>query len=107
MQQLGSPRRRGRHDRQRPAIELGTGASPNEASDEDGTVLVIWGANMDDLDVSGLTVDEIRQQIDSAYNIAPDAEVNVNGVSASGDTRLRAGDNLEFVHAAGEKGGAG
>jgi hypothetical protein len=107
MEQLRTRRRHGPHDRLRPASELGTGPSDNDAPDEDGSVLVIWGANMDELDVSGLTVDEIRQQIGSAYNIAPDVEVNVNGVSASGDTRLRAGDNLEFVHAAGEKGSAG
>ena len=72
--------------------------------DEDGTVMVIWGANMDELDASGLTIDEVRTQVGSAYNIAPDADVNVNGVTATGDTRLRAGDSVEFVRAAGEKG---
>ena len=95
---------RGPQDRLRTPVPFGGGGPESDALDEDGTVLVIWGANMDELDASGLTVDEVRAQLATAYNIAPDANVNVNGVQALGGQRLRAGDSLEFVHSAGEKG---
>jgi hypothetical protein len=104
MEHLRHPERREPQDRLRTRLPLGGGSESDEA-DDDGSVLVIWGANMDELDAAGLTVDEARAQLATAYNIAPDAEANVNGVTSAGDTRLRAGDNLEFVHAAGEKGG--
>ena len=104
MEQLRHPRGNAPRDRLRPPLPFGSGPTENEATDEDGTVLVIWGPNMDELDAAGLTVDEVRQQLSTAFHIAPDADVNVNGVTASGDTRLLAGDNLEFVHIAGEKG---
>ena len=51
------------------------------------------------------TVAEVRAHLAGAYNIAPEATVHVHGVEAGEDTRLRAGDCLEFVRAAGEKGG--
>ena len=85
----------------RIGIGVGSGAAPNE----DGTVQVIWGSLMDDLEVAGMTVGEVHGHLQEAYGIAPNAQVNVNGIEATHDTRLDAGDELEFVRSAGEKGG--
>ena len=75
--------------------EFGVGGDPVE---------IVWGAEMEDHDVAGLTVEEVRQQLNVAWNIAPDVAINVNGTPATGSTLLRAGDNLEFVREGGEKG---
>lgn len=111
MQELRNPRRNSPlRERRRDALSVDRSSdADSDAVDADdaengGTVEVVWGANMDSLDVGGMTVDEVRHQLDNAYNIAPDALVTVNGVAAPGDRRLRAGDCLEFVRAAGEKG---
>jgi hypothetical protein len=107
MEQLRNPRRSTRAEEGlRGPAPFGAGSSENAALEDEGTVTVIWGANMDELPAAGLTIDELRSQLGSAYNIAPDAEVNVNGVTARGDTRVRSGDSVEFVRAAGEKGAA-
>jgi hypothetical protein len=91
--------------RAREAVRFGATPDAGAAEEEDGAVEIIWGANMDSVDVAGMTVAEVRAHLAGAYNIAPEATVHVNGVEAGEDTRLRAGDCLEFVRAAGEKGG--
>ena len=69
-----------------------------------GTVQITWGALIDDLEVAGMTVGEVQNLLQAAYNIAPGVRVNVNGEEADADTMLATGDALEFVRAAGEKG---
>lgn len=53
----------------------------------------------------GKTVDQVRQELGIVLNIPEAAAVLLNGrESAQGTVVLRAGDELEFVKAAGEKG---
>ena len=51
-----------------------------------------------------MTVTQVFELLREPYNIAPGAVANVNGVEASPELRVRDGDVLEFVRAAGEKG---
>ena len=87
----------------RNSLRIGHGAGAD--GDEAASVSIVWGANVDDHEVAGMTIDEVRQELRQVFNIAPDADVVVNGVGATGDTVLRAGDSLEFVRVGGEKGG--
>ena len=86
-------------------LQIGTGVRSASIPQEDGTVQIIWGSLMDDLEVAGLTVGEVQGLLQQPYGIAPDVAVNVNGFEATHETRLEAGDELEFVRSAGEKGG--
>jgi protein involved in polysaccharide export with SLBB domain len=87
------------------AIGSGVRTGGDEGSDGDGTVQVTWGALIQELDVAGMTVGEVQAEVQDAYNMAPGIRVNVNGSEADLDTVLATGDALEFVRAAGEKGG--
>jgi molybdopterin converting factor small subunit len=84
---------------------IGTGVrTGGDDRDDAGTVQVTWGALIDELELAGMTVGEAQELLQAAYNIAPGVQVNVNGTEAGLDTVLAAGDALEFVRAAGEKG---
>ncbi len=69
-----------------------------------GTVHLTWGPLTEDLDLAGMTVREVYRLLRQPYNLAPNVRVNVNGAGADAGTRLEAGDSLEFVRLAGEKG---
>ncbi len=86
---------------------VGTGVRTGGGDDVDtsGTVQVTWGSLVDDVDLAGITVGEAETLLQDAYTIAPGVTINVNGAEAAADTILTAGDALEFVRAAGEKGG--
>jgi hypothetical protein len=68
-------------------------------------VQVIWGPLVDDLDVAGMCVGEVATLLRDPYHLAPGAVATVNGVEADASTQLTRGDTLEFIRAAGEKGG--
>ena len=80
------------------------GGAGSDAGDDSGNVQIIWGATMDEFEVAGLTVAEAREQLAGPFHIPPGVAVNLNGEQVGGDARLRAGDTLEFVRSAGEKG---
>ena len=82
----------------------GTGGEP-DAVTETGTVQIVWGPMMDDLDVAGWTVGDVISDLRGVYRLPQGVVANVNGVEAGANTRLDVGDELEFVRAAGEKGG--
>ncbi len=86
---------------------IGTGVRTGSGDDVDthGTVQVTWGAVVDEFEGAGMTVGEVLTAVQAAYNVAPGVQINVNGVEADANTLLAAGDHLEFVRAAGEKGG--
>lgn len=67
-------------------------------------VTVITGANEQELPLGGRTVGFARQQLAPIFNIAGDAVPTVNGLSATNDTVLSDGDELQFARAAAEKG---
>ena len=86
---------------------IGTGVRTGSADDLDtsGTIHVTWGAVVDDFEGAGMTVGEVLTAVEAAYNIPPGVRINVNGVEADTNTLLAVDDHLEFVRAAGEKGG--
>jgi hypothetical protein len=67
-------------------------------------VKVIWGPIMKELNVQGLTVGAAYRALQDALGIPADALPLVNGRRAEPDECLVAGDVLEFVRRAGEKG---
>ena len=69
-----------------------------------GEVRVHWGAMSESLERGGLSVGDARELLTRPYHIPAEAQVTVNGVEAEAGQRLEAGDVLEFVRLAGEKG---
>lgn len=69
-----------------------------------GAVVVSHGLYSDSIPVAGKTVGEIRADQADAFDIPPDAQAIVNGKPSDDDTQVAAGDTLEFVKHAGEKG---
>jgi hypothetical protein len=104
MQEMGRERAR------RPVPEVrGLAPRPREraaAAGAAGPVQVIWGPFTEALEVGGMTAAEVFRLLRDPYNIAPGAAIHVNGALADPNQRLRAGDTLEFVRGAGEKGAA-
>lgn len=103
MKQLHRIPRRATQSRPEPATNSGGQNDGTESGG--GMVQVVWGSLMDDLDVAGMSVDEVVTLLRDPYHLAPGAIATVNGVEADPSTRLNRGDTLEFVRAAGEKGG--
>ena len=79
------------------------GSAPEQP--QDAGVQVISGASVQSLPLAGLEVSRARELAGTIVSIEARAPVLVNGERVSGDYRLSAGDILEFVHHAGEKGG--
>ena len=94
-----------RNTQTRPPPEVGFGGQEDGTENGGGMVQVVWGPLVDDLDVAGMSVDEVATLLRDPYHLAPGAIATVNGVEADPSTRLVRGDTLEFVRAAGEKGG--
>ena len=82
-----------------------SGAAGSIAADEAfGPVTVISGSYSDAMELAGMTVSEAFRLLSSALHLAPGVNALVDGSEAGGDHRLGAGQTLEFVRAAGEKG---
>lgn len=69
------------------------------------TIRVVHGANEDHFEVAGSTVEYIATQLRVVFNISPDAEAILNGITVPFETVLSDGDQLEFVQENGRKGG--
>ena len=89
-----------------PDLDFGAGDNPFDFESNTGTVQVISGPMIDELDFVGMTVGEAYTQLRDAYHLAPDATATLNGEEADAGMRLSRGDTLEFVRATGEKGAA-
>lgn len=69
------------------------------------TVSVVYGVNrLDRLRVAGKTVAQVRKQVAQALNIPDGVEALVGGKNVGPRRMLKAGDTLEFVKLAGNKG---
>lgn len=81
-------------------------AEPASAAEQptSSSVQVISGASVQSLDLAGLPITQAREVLRAILRIEPNAPVLVNGRQVGADYRLNAGDTLEFVHHAGEKG---
>ena len=66
---------------------------------------IVCGANeVTSARFDGKTVESVKGELREILNIPDGADVLVNGAGAGCGTSLRAGDELEFVKPAGEKG---
>jgi hypothetical protein len=68
------------------------------------TVRILYGIHALEVDVAGRTVAEIRQALAQPLNISPRAVAVVGGEVVAEGHLLQAGQQLEFVRLAGEKG---
>lgn len=71
---------------------------------ESGNVQVISGACVQTFALAGKQVQHARAALSAIQPVDPRAPALVNGRSVEPAHRLTAGDTLEFVHQAGEKG---
>jgi hypothetical protein len=59
-------------------------------------VTVVYGADSEEADLKGRTVNDVRNLYANVFNLAPDAIAKVNGKQAAPDYKLQDGDKLEF-----------
>jgi len=67
-------------------------------------VRVLYGVHSLEADLAGRTVADVRQALRQALNISPQAVAVVDGREVEEGVILLAGQQLEFVRLAGEKG---
>lgn len=78
----------------------------DDGSDNPLAVNVGCGPYNENLPVAGKTVGEVRKKFKVRFEIADESVPVVNGKDADEDTKLDAGQKLQFIHKAGEKGEA-
>ncbi|MFI5339643.1 MAG: hypothetical protein ACHQ7N_07385 [Candidatus Methylomirabilales bacterium] len=71
---------------------------------EAGKVKVVYGVHALEASLAGRTVQSVREALVQPLNISPQAVTLVNGQEVEGTHVLSAGEWLEFVRYAGEKG---
>lgn len=77
-------------------------AAPAETYDPD--VRVIYGAGLQSMPLVGMSIAQVRDAVVAILDVDRRAPLLVNGRPARADYRVAPGDELEFVHHAGEKG---
>lgn len=71
-----------------------------------GAVRVICGVHVLEVALAGRAVGDVRAALSQALNISPEAVAVVDGMEVGSDHVLQAGEQVEFVRLAGEKGWA-
>lgn len=92
--------------------ELGKGGQERKTSNVEDTLKklestvnhVTYGANDLDLDLTGLTIEEIQTSLAGVLSVDATAEAYVNGEKVSKSRKLQKGERLEFMKEAGQKG---
>ena len=104
MERVRHPNRQVRRtDPLEPGVTLAPGPDGSAALPDFG-VQVISGATVQTLGLAGLRISQAREFLRSILQIDPQTPVLVNGREVSNTERLQAGDTIECVHLAGEKG---
>jgi hypothetical protein len=67
-------------------------------------VRVLYGVHAIEANLAGRAVGDVRQALRQALNISPQAVAVVDGREVEASVLLQAGQQLEFVRLAGEKG---
>jgi hypothetical protein len=88
---------------QRQNEHRGGGGLPDGAADGLMATVTHW-PYAETLPVANMTVGEVRQRYGERFDIDPRSHATLDGVDASSDTVIRAGQMLMFVRRAGEKG---
>ena len=55
------------------------------------------GTDVEDADVAGSTIGEVKEQYQAYWNVDPEAVAMVNNKKVADDTVLNDGDKVEFV----------
>lgn len=84
--------------------ELREASGTRAAARMESAVRIVYGIHALEAAVAGRTVAEIRQALAQPLNISPRAVAVVNGDVVAEGHLLQAGQQLEFVRLAGEKG---
>ncbi|MBI3003429.1 MAG: hypothetical protein HYY54_07425 [candidate division NC10 bacterium] len=84
--------------------ELREASGTRAAARTEGAVRIVYGIHALEAAVAGRTVAEIRQALAQPLNISPRAVAVVDGEVVAEGHLLQAGQQLEFVRLAGEKG---
>ena len=88
----------------RSAEPLSAPAASSPAETYNPDVRVIYGAGVQTLPLVGLTVAQARDAAIAILGVDRRAPALVNGRPARPEYRVEPGDEIEFVHHAGEKG---
>lgn len=98
-------------EQNRPRREEGHGPGPGGQgtifADDDagvGMVTVTHGLHQEQLPVANMTVGDIRRRVADRLDIDPHSRAQLDGRDVDDDAVVRPGQNLMFVHHAGEKG---
>lgn len=81
-----------------------TGTKATTQSKTGAQVRVLYGVHSLEAHLAGRTVADVRQALRQALNISPQAVAVVDGREVEDTFALQAGQQLEFVRLAGEKG---
>jgi len=92
--------------------DFSTGPDPFSDSFEDaapsrGQVHVIHGVYSHSLPLAGMTVADVRSDLQERMNVPADATAVIDGEEASDQTILHEGQMLNFVKRMGERGASG
>ena len=82
----------------------GLGTMFGDDGDGVGMVTVTHGLHQEQLPVGNMTVGDIRARLADRLDIDPNGRAQLDGRDVNDDTVVRPGQNLMFVHRAGEKG---
>lgn len=78
-------------------------SSTSTSGSSKGSAQAVWGLQSTQID-SGTKVSDVRNTFGAMWRIPEDSQPFVNGAAVDKDYELKAGDNLEFIRRAGEKG---
>jgi hypothetical protein len=90
--------------RQRESSATGGGLDDIFSAAADGLATVSHGFHGEPLPVANLTVGEIRRRYADRFDIDPRSQAQIDGCDVDDEAVVRAGQQLTFVHIAGEKG---
>ncbi len=88
----------------RPHTEEAPVGVLDQAEEPERNVQVIYGAGAQTLPLAGLDISQARELVQGIFSLDADTRTLVNGRPARAGYRIVAGDVVEFVHHAGEKG---
>lgn len=67
-------------------------------------IKVVCGANVQEAEIVGKTISEVRAELAEVLNIPVDSRAMVSGDNVEATYALQVGDTLEFIKESGDKG---
>ena len=100
MMESSRARDRRARERERP----GPASSFGGDAPDPGPVTVAHGPYSESLPVADMTVGEIRSRYRDRFDLHPESDAILDGLTVSDDTTVGTGQMLTFIHRSGEKG---